>query len=510
MLVSMVSTALANPVPMRFVPVTRGRLSQCYLPCATWLALVTLLAGCGGGGGGGGGRGASEFSVGGTLAGLAGGTSAVLEDNGGDALTLTANGAFKFATQLSGGATYAVTVMSQPSAEYCWVTAGSGTVSGANVSNVAVNCTSVPAANPVTLHTFSPDEGSGPTNLVQGNDGNLYGTLYYGVSTPDGGELGCGAFFRMSTTGVETTIYEFKCDTSDVQSPFGNLIQASDGAFYGTSIEGGTNEGGGVFRVTPQGAETLLFGDFVGAHAFGPTGVVQGANGNFYGTTYGGGVSDDGGTVFTITPSGVETVIDTFQGGDSYVFPSPLIQASDGNFYGVTGGGAYNAGMVYSVTPAGVRTLVHSFGGSGDGAFPPPLQASYSPLIQATDGNLYGTTLEGGSTGGAGQGTIYRVTLAGDETVIYSFGSDAALPGTDGIGPSVLIQGSDGNLYGTTQGGGATNQGVIFEVTLDGHEVWRYSFQLGPSGVGPPLLVQGIDGKFYGINSTGAGFFFTF
>lgn len=466
------------------------------------------LTGACGGSGYDGGSGSVQYSIAGMLTGLASGASVVLEDNGAGAITLTANGEFTLPTQLAGGATYNVTVMTQPSSEYCWVTSGSGTVAATNVSNVAVACAHVPGAAPVTLYTFNGTgvDGSGPTNLVQGNDGNLYGTLALGVAAAGSG-VGCGGFFRMSTTGTETTIYNFRCDGSDAElEGLGNLIQGSDGAFYGTSTSGGSNDGGAVFRVTPQGVETLLFADFVGNNGAGPTGIVEGTDGNFYGTTYAGGVSRDGGTVFQITPSGAETVIDTFQGGASYVYPSPLIQASDGNFYGVTGGGAYNLGMVYSVTPAGARSLVYSFKGSGDGANPP--NANIAPLIQGADGNLYGTTFGGGS---ANQGTIYRVTLAGVETVVYSFGSDAALSGTDGAYPAVLIQGSDGNLYGAAAGL-AGGQSVIFEVTLDGHEVWRSS--LGGDTGGPISLIQGSDGKFYGTLSGNQGmpngFFFTF
>jgi len=231
-------------------------------------------------------------------------------------------------------------------------------------------------------------------------------------------------------------------------------MQASDGNLYGTTTKGGANSNAGtVYKITTAGAETVMWsfggsGDGVNPYAS----PIQASDGNLYGTTYGGG-ANGAGTVFKITTAGAETVLWSFGGsGDGALPDSGLMQASDGNLYGTTtSGGTNGAGTVFKITTAGAETVLWSFGGSGDGAKP------YGGLIQASDGNLYGTTYGGGANGA---GTVFKITTTGAETVLWSFGGSGDGVNLDGA----LMQASDGNLYGTTYGGGANGAGTVFNI----------------------------------------------
>jgi uncharacterized repeat protein (TIGR03803 family) len=208
-------------------------------------------------------------------------------------------------------------------------------------------------------------------------------------------------------------LYSFNASANDGFRPSSGVIQASDGNLYGTTPGNGSNvnkDYGAVFKVTLSGQETLVY-TFQGQSAsdgqLPEAGLIQGVDGNLYGTTSEGGVGISG-TVFKLTPAGVETVLSNFNAGGStsvngYSTIASLIQASDGNLYGINNlGGAHNDGTVFQVTPQGVTTLVYAFGdNSGDGAGPE------ANLIQASDGNFYGTTHSGGAYG---YGTIFKIT----------------------------------------------------------------------------------------------------
>jgi len=350
-------------------------------------------------------------------------------------------------------------------------------------------------------------DGSGPTGLIQGSDGNFYGT------TANGGRAGQGTFFKVTPAGAETVLYSFAGSPGDGSNPEG-VIQGTDGNFYGATSGGGTGQCqlgcGTAFKITPDGAETILY-YFTGMSDGGsPNGLIQGTDGNFYGSAaFGGQVSSvcgsgGCGVVFRLTPAGAETVLYSFAGGanDGAVAAS-LVQGSDGNFYGVTAyGGSSNAGTVFKVTPAGAETVLHVFAGGSDGAAP------QTPLLQANDGNFYGTTPLGGTSSA---GTLFRVTTAGTETVLHSFAGGTA----DGAQPyTAVIQFTDGNLYGTTSAGGnATCNGgcgTVFKSMLPGAESLLYSF--GPSPAAPlqapqpSSLIQGSDGNFYGTTTNGGQF----
>jgi uncharacterized repeat protein (TIGR03803 family) len=248
-----------------------------------------------------------------------------------------------------------------------------------------------------------------------------------------------------------------------------------------------------VVSCTPP--EVLLY-SFSGTDGQNPdAGLVMDSAGDFYGTTQSGGANGDG-TVFKISANGTETVLHSFTGGADGMNPeAPLILDSAGNLYGTTvGGGAHGDGTVFEVSASGTESVLYSFaGGTADGANP------YAAVVMDTSGNLYGTTQNGGASGA---GTVFKITAGGTESVLYSF----ALGTTDGTNPdAALIMDSAGNLYGTTPNGGAHNQGTVFEVSASGTESVLYSFAGGPTDGGYPFsaLVADGTGDFYGTTYSG-------
>ena len=348
-----------------------------------------------------------------------------------------------------------------------------------------------------TLYSFAGGtDGVKPrAGLIQGSDGNLYGTTAFGGGGCYG--VGCGTVFKITSQGQETVLHSLS--GSIIQPPtIAGVIQGSDGNFYGTTVAGADkNDTGTVFKLMPQGQETILY-KFTGGNdgAYPEAGLLQASDGNFYGTTYfgGGGSNLGSGTVFKVTPQGKETVLYRFTGGNDGENPqAQLIQASDGNLYGTTyQGGNNGVGTVFKVNLQGQETVLHRFTGITDGAYP-------NGLIQAKDGNFYGTTINGGPTN---KGTIFKVTPQGQETVLYKFAGV-----NDGEYPFAgLLQASDGNFYGTTQwGGSATNgSGTIFRITPQGVETVLYSFTDASIGANPEAgLIQASDGNFYGTTSGG-------
>jgi len=251
------------------------------------------------------------------------------------------------------------------------------------------------------------------------------------------------------------TLYTFT-GGADGKTPLAPPIQGIDGNFYGTASQGGSSGGfGTVYKITPSGTFTTLhsFADATDA-AFPSAPLVQATNGSFYGTTEAGGSFNEG-NVFKITASGTFTTLFTFDdthGGNPF---DGLIQGSDGNFYGTAKvHGAGTDGVVFKITPAGAITVLHSFAGTGDGADP------VGGLVQATDGNLYGTTSM--ATGTSGCGTIFRISTSGTNfATLFTFPSD----GSKGCNPQVtLVQHTNGILYGDTGGGGTANGGVLFSL----------------------------------------------
>jgi len=297
--------------------------------------------------------------------------------------------------------------------------------------------------------------------------------------------------------------------------PNGGLILDAQGNLYGTTQNGGKDENGVVFEVSPSGTETLLY-RFAKASGFSPfAGLVRDASGNFYGTTKLGGAGRVG-TVFKLTPSGTETVLHSFadrpgtkkKPGDGWYPNTGVIFDAQGNLYGTTPvGGNYNCdppqgcGAVYEVTQSGNEELLYSFNGGSDGAGPS------GPLVFDAGGNLYGTTAYGGSTtycDGNGCGTVFKLTPSGWETVLYSFtgSADESYPAAG------LIFDGAGNLYGTTSCYYCSSgYGTVFKLTPSGAESTFYSFTGGADGAYPDagLIFDGA-GNLYGVTSGGGIF----
>jgi uncharacterized repeat protein (TIGR03803 family) len=352
-----------------------------------------------------------------------------------------------------------------------------------------------------SLYSFSGgNDGAEPAaGLVQGSDGFFYGT------TEGGGTNDAGTIFQISTGGVLTSWYSFS-GGNDGANPEAGLVQGSDGFFYGTTESGGsTNLGGGsglgtVFQIRAIGALTTLYtfgmitnmsGEAVDG-AYPDAGLVQGSGGFFYGTTEFGGTNDSG-TVFKINSASELTSLYSFSGGDDGSNPDAgLVQDSEGNFYGTTENGGTNyAGTVFKIGAGGALASLYSFSGGNDGASPE------AGLVQGSDGYLYGTTFEGGAQS---QGTVFQISTSGNLTSLYSFTSVS-----DGANPVAgLVQGSDGNFYGTTENGGTNDSGTVFQMRSNGALASLYSFSGGDDGAGPLAgLVQGNDGFFYGTTYNG-------
>jgi uncharacterized repeat protein (TIGR03803 family) len=266
-----------------------------------------------------------------------------------------------------------------------------------------------------TLYTFNgSNDGANPSALTLGSDGNFYGATFRGGNGTAQYSLGFGTIFKITTNGILTTLYSFT-NGSDGAIP-NALTQGGDGDFYGTTLEGGATNAqypdgfGTVFKISTNGALTALY-SFTGLMD-GSTpvaGLVLGSDGDFYGTTDTGGSSTynsaTGGTIFKITPKGVLTTLFAFDNADGFNPQAPLVQASDGNFYGTAYSSETGSGTVFSMTPGGALTTIYAFGdayNNSEGGYP------CAGLMQASDGNLYGSTSQFGSLGG---GTLLRVIL---------------------------------------------------------------------------------------------------
>jgi len=333
------------------------------------------------------------------------------------------------------------------------------------------------------LHQFYgatvPGDGAIPAGpVILGRDGNFYGT------TGAGGTAQLGTVYKVTLAGNTTILHSFGDGSapSDGTSPSGGLIQGPDGNFYGTTspaILDASSGSGTFYRITPAGVLTVLhkFGDGStpndGKYPGGS--LTLGPDGNLYGTTSAGG-SANFGTVFKVTPAGKVTTLHSFDDGtvsqDGASPSGSLLLGSDGYFYGTTGlGGAKQppgiwsgGGTVFKIAPGGTYAILHRFqDGSvvNDGSLP------NGALIQASDGNFYGTTSSGGPTG---SGTVYKMAPGGDLTILHFF-SDGSVPDDGAVPFAGLTQGLDGNLYGTTYGGGVgsvstTPQGTVYELSL--------------------------------------------
>ena len=326
-----------------------------------------------------------------------------------------------------------------------------------------------------TLHSFcsqpSCADGDNPNpTLVQGPDGNLYGTTFAG-----GGPQNAGVLFRVTPEGTFAVLHTFCSLTgcADGSRPMAGLVLDTDGSFYGTTGAGGASNDGTLFRLSATGVFSTVYsfcsqpncsdGSF-------PKQMIRGADGNFYGVTTGGGnhnsyCPNECGTIFRLTPSGQLTTIYRFctqQRCPDGAFPQTLIQGTDGALYGTT---TFDDGTAFRVSPSGTLQTLYSFcqlPGCTDGLGP-------NALVEAVDGKFYGTTGAGGATGYciAQCGTIFDITPSGSFLSIYDFCNQ---PGClDGSNPNSMVQAPDGNFYGTTGGGGIDDEyGVVFKFSPSG------------------------------------------
>jgi uncharacterized repeat protein (TIGR03803 family) len=318
--------------------------------------------------------------------------------------------------------------------------------------------------NETVLHRFTAGtDGENPeAGLVRDADGNLYGTAFFGGDMARCGGSGCGVLFKLDPTGKRTVLHTFT-GGADGAHPLGDLILDGTGNLYGTTSLGGMTSGratndGVVFKIDKSGNETVLY-TFPAGGAEGASphaGVIPDAAGNWYGTTILGGtagcIGGGCGTVFKLDRNNKETVLHSFRETDGKGPDAPLIRDAAGNLYGTTGvGGAYDAGTVFILDKTGKETVLYTFTGGVDGLIPT------QGVVRDAAGNLYGTTCCGGTFN---WGTVYKVDKTGNETVLYNFTG-----GTDGASPfGGVILDADGNLYGTTAGGGTSIYGVVFKL----------------------------------------------
>lgn len=382
-----------------------------------------------------------------------------------------------------------------------------GPVLGLAIASVGIGSwisqaqTSSPASPPlrstarVTTSVIRTFEGLNGANPLAGLVQGKDGNFY--GTTSKGGRNNLGIVFRFNPIGNLATLDTFT--GANGANPQAELIQASDGRFYGTTSRGGSRNLGTVFRIPINGRVFTLvnFNRTNGAIPLG--GLVQGTNGRFFGTTSQGGSSNLG-IVFSLTNAGVllPTLVN-FNGNNGATPRAGLIQGTDGRFYGTTSvGGRRNLGTAFRVTTAGT---FNSFAfGSGNVLPPavPPPSISVSELVQGKDGNFYGTS----STGGLNNlGTIFRMTSAGTISVLFSFNGQ----GANGANPQApLTVDSSGNLYGTTFQGGRFNRGTVFVFNPSTRNFNTLHTFSGGNGAFPRgALVQANSGTFYGTTSAG-------
>lgn len=382
----------------------------------------------------------------------------------------------------------------------------------------AVTAIAAPAQTFTTLFSFNYSDGDGPTApLSQGTDGNLYG------DTSAGGANSNGVVFKFSGIHGQIPLYNFcgRPACTDGTEPIGGLLPTTNGYFYGTTNSGGADHYGTVFKITSGGELTIVHSFRLNDGSNPQASLIQATDGAFYGTTLVGGSNlllcppfQGCGTVFRMTADGTVKTVHSFHGSDGAEPEGPVIQASDGNLYGTTtqGGTSSNCGnslgcgTVFTINSHGVLTTLYNFCvqmNCTDGNLP------VAGLVQASDGNFYGTTVQGGTDYAdcmGGCGTVFRITPTGTLSILHSFNL------TDGAFPyGGLIQATDGNLYGTATLGGdlschendSPGCGTIFGITLAGAFTTLHNFELTDGASPGAGLLQATDGSLYGLAGGG-------
>jgi uncharacterized repeat protein (TIGR03803 family) len=361
-----------------------------------------------------------------------------------------------------------------------------------------------------TLYTFTggTDGGQPSARVISGLDGSLYGTAPFGGDLSCNFGQGCGVVYKLTKAGKESVLYAFPGGANGA-SPYSALIVDAQGNFYGTATSSGACSNtacGLVFKISPQGKETVLYTFTGSGDGGGPSSaLVMDSAGNLYGTTAFGGAPNVG-VVYKVSPAGQETVLYSFRGAADGAYPNidRLAVDSSGNFYGVTSAagdltcnGSLGCGTVFQLTPAGAFTVLYAFTNGSDGSIP-------SGLALDAEGNLYGTT----ETGGAfNDGVLFQISNVGGTnqtfTTLHSFGPSKSvfIP----LGNVTVC--TDGNVYGISQGGGSAAWGTLWKVDQAGNESVVHNFNFVPGGGHPsasPQWAQGDDGAvFYGTAPEG-------
>lgn len=355
---------------------------------------------------------------------------------------------------------------------------------------------SVEARDYAVLHSFSGSDGSWPMGDVRLDDaGNIYGTTVIGGGSGCGGD-GCGTVYKLTPDGTLTTVYAFT-GGNDGSAPYGGLtVNRSSGDLYGTALGAGGNGWGVIYKIAPDGTETVLH-NFAQSEGSNPIGrMIRDPLGNLYGVCQYDGAGGYG-SVFKLAPDGTFTVIHAFTGPDGG-FPNATLQRDRaGNLFGVTNvGGDHAMGVIYKIAADGTFTVLHSFAGN-DGSYPA------GGLAQDKSGNLYGTAEYGG--GGPALGVVFKLTPGGTYNVLYAFSG-----GRDGSAPYGDLLINNGRLYGTTwMGGGAGCGGVgcgtAFKIGKNGSERILHRFTGAPDdGANAYVgLTKGRDGVLYGATQIG-------
>ncbi len=348
------------------------------------------------------------------------------------------------------------------------------------------------AQSETVLYNFlgKPDGANPVAGVTLDAAGNIYGT------TDNGGSSGLGTVFKLAPDGKETVLYSF-AGQAEGANPYAGLVRGKKGYLYGATIYTGDNDTyGTLYKVSPKGVHTVLYAFTGGADGADPYGenLILDKAGNLYGTGYSGGTFEDG-VVFEFSAAGTESVLYSFTGGTDGGRPyAGVVEDKQGNFYGTTlQGGAFGLGTVYKLTPSGTETVLHSFAGGSDGATP------FGGVILDSKGNLYGTTTDGGSSSA---GIVFKVSASGTETVLYTFAG-----GPDGANPTAgLVRDQAGNLFGTTYNGG-NGDGTVFEISPSGTHTVLYTFTGGADGAEPDAgLILDKQGNLYGTTVGGGSF----
>jgi uncharacterized repeat protein (TIGR03803 family) len=302
-----------------------------------------------------------------------------------------------------------------------------------------------------------------------------------------------------------TVLYSFT-DSPDGAYPEAGLIRDAAGNFYSTTVNGGVYGYGTVFKLDTSGREIVLYSFRGGTDGAGPSGLIQDAHGNLYGTTAEGGGTGchrgwGCGTVFEFDPRGKETILYSFTGGTDGAYPAgALFRDMQGNLYGTTelGGNlscysSYGCGTVFKIAKTGKETVLYSFTGEDDGSEP------QGGVISDGEGNLYGTTADGGNPG---WGTVFKLSKNGKETTLYDFEKE-----TEGDYPNAGVTlDKSGTLYGTTVQGGAYGYGTAFKVDKKGEGTLLHSFLYSGDGANPFAgVILDKQGNLYGVAETGGG-----